>query len=85
MRNWLTGCSSGAEELAEPRSMVRVLRDDDELDAALKRAIETEGDAIARSRELISHYEQMESSGVVVSMPRSSSKGRDDEHQLRSA
>ena len=73
MRNWLWGDHREARELAQPRSLVQVLRNDEELRSALERAIESERATASRATELISRYEQMEPRDALVSMPARSS------------
>ncbi|MGA8296414.1 MAG: hypothetical protein WB770_05175 [Acidimicrobiales bacterium] len=86
MRNWLWGHRLGARELGEPRSMVHVLRDDEELRSALEHVIESERATASRASELISRYEAMEPHNVLVSIPvRSSDNSEDGQPQVRSA
>ncbi len=86
MRNWSWGHRLEAHELAEPRSMLHVLRNDEELRSALERAIESERATVSRASELISCYEAMEPGNVVVSMPaRSSDSSEGGQPQARTA
>lgn len=86
MKGWYRNRSREAHALAQPRSLVRVLEDGEEFDAALQRAIESEYSAISRATELISRYERLTSHVDFdsVSSPASESGG-DDEREIRSA
>jgi hypothetical protein len=86
MRKWMRDHSRETRALVEPRALVHVLRTDEELHAAAERAIESERDAISRSRELINFYEQLEPGGAILSMPSpASDKTGGVEHEVRSA
>ncbi len=57
-------------------SLVRVLHDGDQLEAARQRAIESERLVIESVKARISHYEEMGGHAVVIQMPEAASPAR---------
>jgi hypothetical protein len=83
MKNWWRGHPREANQSVLPRSLMHVLRSDEELRAALERAIEFERATASRSNELVSRYQAMLPHGVTVAMPASLRDSHDESQPER--